>query len=300
MQAIVKSHARKPPQAENLNQATSRIQLLSYKYCPYRVTPVQDTGVEGVETAIATITASPANYIVGPQKRPPWKLKTTTTGHLSFCLRTKQILECAPVTSLSFYMGATEALQNSFERTLPAGDPEGDKITWKITGASSQFAIDSNTGRLFSRDSAFFPFGTVVSLTATVAANSGSDTASVKVYIATDISLKSINYTTDHALLRTTRTGDNLFVSTSTTSRYNDTEWMAGKWADPLTHSMGTKVSLMAVRQGVPAGIPYVLIGDAPGTKLDFFAKGITGNTTELTAKTALPNMVGKIDKPIR
>ena len=148
------------------------------------------------------------------------------------------------------------------------------------------------------RESAIFQFGSVASLTATVTATGGKDTATVKIYVATDISLKSIDYTTDHGMLRRMQTGDNKFGSTGA-GRYHDVEWMAGNWADPLTHSMGTRVGIEATLKGIPAGISYSIIGNADGTDLDFVATGVKGSKLQLTAKSSLARTIDQIDKPI-
>ena len=204
--------------------------------------------------------------------------------------------------TFNFYMGASELAGHTFLRTLPAADPEGDAITWSISDPSGYFTIEPTTGVLKIKNTANPAVGSKITLNATVTSLGGTDTAVVVVNVATVISLKSIDFTTDHNKLtrNTGRTGNPVTAyAFQSGKRFHSVEWMASQYADPLTQSMSTSVGLNVILAGVPAGLSYDLVGDAAGTDLDFLKFGANGTSVNLTAANPLPASIGQVNKPI-
>jgi len=198
-----------------------------------------------------------------------------------------------------FYMGADQFSNGSFQRYLSAQDPEGDAITWSISDSSGNFTIDLTTGLLKLTATAAIDQNETYTFNATVTSFGGTDTAVVTVSVMT-ISLKTIDFTTDHDLLRKPQASNPTFASNGG-ARYHDIEWKADPsgYADPLTHTMSTRVTLDVRLTGVPAGMSYDLLGDAEGSDLDFTKSGASGNTETVTAEDPLPANVGQVNKAI-
>ena len=209
----------------------------------------------------------------------------------------------------NFYLGVSELNAQNFERTLTAGDPENDAMIWSID-QSNYFEIDPATGTLSLKNIPFSNRGDEITLNVTVTSVGGTDTAIVNIHIATEITLRSIDYTSDHDKLL--QAVDDTFASNDGT-RYIGPEWKRSTtWPfnaeneHPFSQSMGTSIDAKLRLSGVPSGFSYNLIGYGTGpngtgyggTYLDFEELGITGNTVYTTAESALPT-VGQIDNSI-
>jgi hypothetical protein len=106
-----------------------------------------------------------------------------------------------------------------------------------------------------------------------------------------NVELKSVKFTSDHGVL----TNNNSNWDDGGTV-YGEPEWVKGGQNNPISHTkVLPKVSVQVVVK-VPSGSHFVVIGDGPGSYLDFTSATQTGTgsdqTVSMTASVGLPDRV--------
>ncbi len=275
------------------------------------ITP-NDDGIQNIviKTAVITIDAKP-HYIVGTPATDTVKIRQIDGAFPpEFLSKGETDPRIGTNDKFNFYMNVDTLNSQIFSaRSLTAADPDGEPMSWSIQGGDSGlFSIDAATGAFTYTGPSIT--GRTFTFNATVTSNGETDTAVVKVAA---LALKSIDFTTDHGLLRRdiidpTQTPPTSYAS-QTGARFHPVEWMSGNYADPLTHTMNTEVGLTVILEGIPTGVTYKLVGDATvpdpnqngedRRSLDFEKSGASGITVTLTAKGNLPEKIGKLNVPI-
>ena len=191
----------------------------------------------------------------------------------------------------TFYVTANQLSNGGFAGTLRAEDPDGDPITWSLSGTTNGFSVNPQTGQLAYAGTATagmsFDFSAKVESTVE---SEEPDNAQVRVHV---IGLHSLDFI-ENGRIRP----DNGTFADESGQPYPDREWTPDL-AVPFTHQMGKSLKVVVRLVGLPASTPYNLTGDAAGADLDFSVTGTTSSGNALTATDPLPNQIGRVDKPI-
>jgi hypothetical protein len=110
-------------------------------------------------------------------------------------------------------------------------------------------------------------------------------------------SIKSVQFTSDHGILRDEATS---WVNTG--SVYSEPEWVASTTNTPISQTKGTVLSAAVKLKIEPSGLAFSLTGDGPDNYVDFTGSGSsTGSDQEVnvTANAALPDLVSTLSKSV-
>ena len=128
----------------------------------------------------------------------------------------------------------------------------------------------------------------------------GTSTATCYV-IVLSVDLKSIEFTSDHNLLKKNPTSGSVWGDSS--SDYETPEWVAASRNNPISHTKHTKISATVKVKVEPSGINFELIGDGPDGYVDFHKTGQTSTGADqditVTADANLPDQVCTLNKSI-
>lgn len=134
----------------------------------------------------------------------------------------------------------------------------------------------------------------------TVTAECGDSVATANA-VAIKAELKSVEFTSDHGLLKKNPTTGSIWGDSNTS--FEKPEWVAGSRNNPISHTKNTKITIKVKVKVEPAGIAFDLIGNGSDDYVDFEATGNTSTGADqeitLTAKANLPNQVCTLSKSI-
>jgi hypothetical protein len=230
-------------------------------------------------------------FIVDVRPIDDWLAKKIVPASFSLVLGQKEKFE--------FTYSLKPPIDKEFQISPPS-------ITWlqegQVIGQTNPFEYTAKgSGTVTLETNAAFSF---VEKDFEPPAPDGRDIASFSVQgeiIVPSAHIKSIEFTSDHNLLRKNPTIGSVWGDSDTV--YETPEWAVGSWSNPISHTKNTKISAIVKIKVEPAGIKFDLIGDGSDDYMDFKTTGqiSTGEAQEVTvtANAPLPDQVGILEKSI-
>jgi hypothetical protein len=119
--------------------------------------------------------------------------------------------------------------------------------------------------------------------------------------IVVSVALKSIEFTSDHNLLKKNPASGSVWGDSSVA--YETPEWIEGSRNNPISHTKNTKIGATVKVKVEPSGINFALIGDGADGYVDFAKTGQTSTGADqdiaVTADASLPDQVCIMNKSI-
>ena len=232
-----------------------------------------DYSAHAYVTGLSNCTCSPATFKVV-------KVTSLQASGLSFDTNVGAYVTCAAPTNAAYnpvQILATACPRDLNETNVPPG--------WSITNSGPSISGTNNLYRLLDDR---IPGSNVVVCT------SGNYSISTTIFVVSS-ELKSIEFTSDHNLLKKTPTTTNAWADS--TEPFEPVEWIPDVRTNPISHTKNLRLQANVTLRVQPPGVRFDLIGSGSQPYVNLTSTNNVSTTNDqvvpVTAEAVLPDHVG-------